>query len=218
MAAALPRWSPDGKQIVFMGATLKTGWRAYLVSSDGTGLRELIPGAEFGYDPGWSPDGKSIVLTLNPAGNGSSVEGPGIVTVDLETGQVSLLPDAKQLFSPRWSPDGRYIAAVTSNSLKLLLFDRVTQKWEDLLSMPMGYPTWSHDGQYIYFDTTFTDDPAFFRLRVSDRKLERLVSLKEMRRYFGEFGPWTGLAPDDSPLLIRDTSSQEVYALDLQVS
>jgi Tol biopolymer transport system component/DNA-binding winged helix-turn-helix (wHTH) protein len=217
MTAGLPQWSPDGKQIVFMGSTLQTGWHAFLVSSDGTGLRELIPGAEFGYDPGWSPDGKSIVLTLNSAGNGSPVEGPGIVTVDLETGKVSPLQGAKQLYSPRWSPDARHIAAVTTDSLKLLQFDRVTQKWEDLLSMPMGYPSWSHDGQYIYFDTALTDDPAFFRLRIADRKLERLFSLKGMRRYWGEFGPWTGLAPDDSPLLIRDTSSQEIYALDLHM-
>jgi Tol biopolymer transport system component/DNA-binding winged helix-turn-helix (wHTH) protein len=217
MEAGLPRWSPDGRQIVFMGATLKTGWRAYLISSDGTGLRELLPGAESGYDPGWSPDGKSIVLTLNPAGSGTPVQGPGIATVDSQTGKISLLPDAKQMFSPRWSPDGRHIAALTDDSLKLALFDRVTQKWEDLLSMPMGYPTWSHDGQYIYFDTTFTDDAAFFRLRISDRKLERLVSLKAVRRYWGEFGPWTGLTPDDSPLLTRDTSNQEIYALDLQV-
>jgi hypothetical protein len=80
--------------------------------------------------------------------------------------------------------------------------------------MPTRYPTWSHDGQYIYFDTTLTNDPAFFRLRLSDRKLERLFSLKGMRRYWGEFGPWTGLAPDDSPLLTRDISSQEIYALE----
>jgi len=216
MNAGLPQWSPDGKQIVFMGTTLKTGWRAYLVSSDGTGLRELIPGAEFGYDPGWSPDGKSIVLTMNPAGSGIPVDGPGIATFDVETRKVSLLPDAKQLFSPRWSPDGRHIAAVTINSGKLLQFDRVAQKWEELVTMPMGYPSWSHDGQYIYFDTTLTEDPAFFRLRISDRKLERLVSLKGTRRFWGEFGPWTGLTPDDSPLLTRDTSSEEVYALDLQ--
>ncbi|HUC30103.1 MAG TPA: winged helix-turn-helix domain-containing protein [Candidatus Acidoferrum sp.] len=217
MEASLPKWSPDGKQIVFMGATLKTGWRAYVISSDGTALRELIPGAEAGFDPGWSPDGKSIVLTLNDAGSSAAAsEGPGIVTVDVATSKVSPVPGAKQLFSPRWSPDGRYIAAITDDSGKLMLFDRINQQWHELVSMPMGYPTWSHDGQYIYFDTTLTEDANFFRLRISDHKLERLVSLKGLRQYWDNFGSWTGLTPDDSPLLVRDTSNQEIYALDWQ--
>jgi hypothetical protein len=85
----------------------------------------------------------------------------------------------------------------------------------ELTSMAtIGYPSWSHDGQYLYFDTILTDDPAFFRIRISDRKLERLVSLKGVRRFWGNLGEWTGLAPDDSLLRVRDTSSQEIYALD----
>ena len=215
LAAELPRWSPDAKQIVFVGSSYKTDWLAYLISSDGTGLRELIPGAPSGYDPGWSPDGKSVVLRL---GSGGSLEThpSGIVIYDLETRKISPLPDTQQLFSPRWSPDGRYIAALTNDSLKLMLFDRASQKWQELASIPIGYPSWSHDGEYLYFDTSLSEDAAFQRVRISDHKLERLFSLKGIRRFWGEFGSWTGLAPDDTPLLVRDISSQEIYALDWQ--
>jgi hypothetical protein len=85
-----------------------------------------------------------------------------------------------------------------------------------LVNTPIGYPTWSHDGRYIYFDTTFVQDASFFRVRISDHKLERVASLKGLRQYWGDFGSWTGLAPDDSLLLVRDTSSQEIYAIDWQ--
>jgi Tol biopolymer transport system component/DNA-binding winged helix-turn-helix (wHTH) protein len=217
LSAGLPRWSPDGKQIAFMGTKPKTDWLAYLISSDGTGLHELVPGANAGYDPGWSPDGKSIVLTLNAAGTpGFNPDGPGIAIYHLDTRTLSLLPGAKQLFAPRWSPDGRYIAALTDDSLKLMLFDRVSQQWQDLVSLPIGYPSWSHDGQYIYFDTTLSEDAAFFRVRISDHRLERLFSLKGLRQFWGPFGSWTGLTPDDSPLLVRDASSQEIYVVDWQ--
>ena len=178
MWAALPRWSPDGKQILFMGRTINSSWRAYVVAPDGGAPRDLIPGAEAGFDPGWSPDGESIVLSLHDAG----VTSRGISVLDLRTQKVSELPGAENLFSPRWSPDGKYIAASTTDSQKLMLFDLVTRRWMELANMTtIGYPSWSHDGQYLYFDTILSDDPAFFRIRISDRKLERLVNLKGVR-------------------------------------
>src|SRR5262249_11657814 len=159
----------------------------------------------------------SIMLALNTEGGAASVSSEaGIGIVDLQSQTLSLLPHATQLFSPRWSPDGKFIAAITDDSQKLVLFDRATQQWTDLVSMTIGYPSWSCDGHYLYFDPTLTDDPAFFRVRILDHKLERLASLKGLRRFWGQFASWTGLTPDDSPLLVRDTSSQEIYALDWQ--
>ena len=214
MHVTLPRWSPDGKQIVFMGRTINTNYRAYLISANAGEPRELIPGAEIVFDPSWSPDGRSIVLSLNEA---DLPGGSGISILDLASKKLSQLPGSQDLFSPRWSPDGKHLAAITKDSQKLMLFELSTQKWTELATLPViGYPSWSRDGQYLYFDTTFTEDPAFFRIRISDRKLERLLSLKGMRRFLSEFSSWTGLAPDDSPLLARDISSQEIYALDWQ--
>ena len=41
--------------------------------------------------------------------------------------------------------------------------------------------------------------------------------MKGFRRAVGTFGPWMGLAPDDSPLVLRDVGAQEIYALDVDL-
>src|ERR1700693_2868654 len=56
---------------------------------------------------------------------------------------------------------------------------------------------------------------VLYKVRISDRRLEKIAGLKNLRRTWGSWGPWTGLAPDDSPLLLRDTGTQEIYVLDV---
>jgi hypothetical protein len=93
------------------------------------------------------------------------------------------------LFSPRWSPDGRYILAMTADYQKLVLFDVANRKWTGLVTACFAYPDWSRDGSYVYFADPFTKDVPFFRVRVSDRKLERLVNLGDYGRLAqGRFG------------------------------
>ena len=79
-----------------------------------------------------------------------------------------------------------------------------------------AFPNWSRDGKYLHF-LSFGSDTALYRVRISDHKLEKIVSLKGIRPTIGMAGAWCGLAPDDSPLLLRDVGSQEIYALDLQL-
>jgi hypothetical protein len=54
------------------------------------------------------------------------------------------------------------------------------------------------------------------RVRLRDHKVERVADLKNFRQA-GFYNVWLSLAPDDSPLLLRDTGTQEIYALDWQV-
>jgi len=60
----IPRWSPDGTEILFAGAH----GSLFVVHPDGTGVRAipLDTGGGFSYavSPGWSPDGTSIVFNL----------------------------------------------------------------------------------------------------------------------------------------------------------
>ena len=51
---------------------------------------------------------------------------------------------------------------------------------------------------------------------MSDHRLKTVASLKNLRRVILPFQPWLGLTPDGSPLLMRDTGTQEVYALDFE--
>ena len=41
---------------------------------------------------------------------------------------------------------------------------------------------WSHDGKYVYFDSAAEGEPAFYRVQIKDHKLERVASLKDVKR------------------------------------
>jgi eukaryotic-like serine/threonine-protein kinase len=210
MQAYLPRWSPDDKQLAFFGHPPGEPWQIYVVPAEG-GAPELIYRSRTNLaDPSWSPDGKSLAFGENSLNN----QGSAVYVLDLKTRNASKLPGSDGLFSPRWSPDGRYVAAIPLDSLKLMLFDLTTQKWTELAKIFVAYPTWSRDGRYLYFDGILNNQEGYFRLQVSDRKLESIVSLKGFQAAGGAFGNWTGLSPDGSPLFVRDASIQEIYALD----
>jgi hypothetical protein len=74
--------------------------------------------------------------------------------------------------------------------------------------------TWSSDSQFIYFVRAWAD-PGVFRVRVSGGNAERVVDLKGFR-YTGAFNLWMGLNPTDTPMLIRDVGTDDIYALTLE--
>ncbi len=210
MVAFLPRWSPDGKQIAFFGHPPGEHFQLYLISPDG-GSPELLYHNDTNLaDPSWSPDGKSLAFGENSLNN----QGSAIYTIDLKTRTATKLPGSDGLYSPRWSPNGRYIAAISLDSLKLMLFDLNTQKWSELARIFVAYPNWSRDGRYLYFDGILDNKESFFRVQASGGKPERLFSLDGFQAASGPFGIWTGLAPDGTPLLVSDASIHEIYALD----
>ncbi|MGA8027163.1 MAG: protein kinase, partial [Bryobacteraceae bacterium] len=213
MHATLPRWSPDGKEIAFMGSYPGQEANIFIVSAEAGAPQQVTNGRSSSNDPTWSPDGKSLAFGGYPLSEVQRLNKLVVQIFDLKTKQVSIVPGSEGFWSPRWSPDGRYIAALSSDAMTLLLFDFQSQHWSELAKADIGYPTWSSDSQYIYFDTLGADT-AFIRVRIRDRKIEQIVSLKNIPRNVGSLGPWTGLAPDGSPLISRDVSFDEIYALE----
>ncbi len=207
----LPVWSPDGKQIAFNGMRPGETWNVYLISSEGGTPVRVLPSEKSQTDANWSSDGNSLIF-----GTASDPTSP-IYTIDLRSKRVSSLPDSTGLFSPRWSPDGRYVAAIkTVGTKKLMLFNFFTQKWTEAFGSEIGYLLWSHDGKFIYFQD-MRNAERIVRLRLSDRKIENVVDIKNVGRVTtGTFVDWFGLTPDDSPLFARDISTSEIWALDVQ--
>ncbi|MGO8793334.1 MAG: protein kinase domain-containing protein [Candidatus Sulfotelmatobacter sp.] len=207
--AVLPRWSPDGKKIVFFefGNAGKAA-RMYEVSPDGGNPSLLLPndpGQQF--DPNFSPDGSKLVFSGESNDPSSAIR-----ILDLTTHQVTTLPDSQGYFSPRWSRNGRYVTAFSADSERLLLFDFQSQKWTQLATGSFGWLNWSKDGEYVYV-LDFRGKGAVLRIRISDHKAEAVVDLKNFV-VTGRYGGALALAPDDSPLLLRDTGTQDVYSLD----
>jgi len=205
----LPNWSPDGQLIVFSASSPGKKTKIYTVSPSGGTPREIIPeNSKDEWDPTWSADATEIAF------GGAADPNSGIQIFDLKTNQVSTLPGSKGLFSPRWSPDGRYVAALSSSYRGVMLFDFAAQKWEELAKISLGFPNWSKNSDYLYF-LHEENQPSVMRVHIRDRKIESVTDLKNFR-VTGFYGDWLGLAPDDSPLLLRDTGTQEIYALDWQ--
>ena len=93
-----------------------------------------------------------------------------------------------------------------------MLFDFARQKWSEILKgRNVSFPIWSHDGKFIYF-LSWPENPAVFRVAVSNNSVELVADLKDFRPT-GYFDDWMDLDPNDSPLLLRDTGTQDVYAL-----
>jgi Tol biopolymer transport system component/predicted Ser/Thr protein kinase len=211
--AALPRWSPDGTQIAYHAADSGKPWKIFLVSAEGGPPQELLSENVAEMDATWSADGAQLAFGRLAA----DIANAQIYLVNVKTRETSIVPGSKGLFSPRWSPDGHYLSAVVIEaSKKLMLYDFHSQKWSEWCSEDANfdYGQWSKGGRYFYWDN-FGTNPKCRRVKLGESRPQDLFSLNGVRRFVGNLGSWSGQAPDDSRLFVRDVSTQDIYALDV---
>jgi Tol biopolymer transport system component len=213
------RWSPDGSQILFFAFSADHVY-SYTVASEGGIPKRILPedNGRQG-DPDWSPDGKKIVFDSATA---RDAERGDLRILDLESRRVTVVPGSGGTWSPRWSPDGRYIAALSWKTSILKVFDIETQRWSSLPVKGLArYPAFSRDSRYIYYIYVLfshESDAGVFRIPVKGGEVERVADLKDWHAGGGdeiELDPWMDLDPTDAPLLLRDTGTQDIYALTL---
>ena len=60
-----PRWSPDGRRIVFTN-NRNGDEELYVMNADGSGMKAITDNGLNDWDPGWSPDGRKLVFARRP--------------------------------------------------------------------------------------------------------------------------------------------------------
>ena len=222
LEVAMPRWSPDGTKIAFMGRTPGTAWRIYLIDTFAGQLKEIPPNGTQQADPDWSKDGKTLVFGPNPAESTQAGAQGSLSFLEVETGRVTSVRGLLNLHSPRWSPDGEHIVAVQSKTQKLMIFDTNLSEWSDLTGpnpTSTGYPCWSGDSQRVYFLSPEKmpgggTENVVLVVELSSHEVKRFASLSRIRQSSLTFGTWIGLDPNDSLLALRDITRQTIQAFD----
>lgn len=217
MKVELPRWSPDGKWIAFMG--IKRGdenWKVYLIPAEGGECRIVMASNSPQGAPTWSPDSKQVAFGDLRDASGEFPSSAAIHVVDLTSHVTTTLPGSNGLWTARWAPDGRYMAALTTDAKTLKVFDFHTVHWQEVASAgSISDLNWSHKGDAVYFmDVLTPSSPTVYRVRLQSGKMEKVTTLTGSDPIRST---WLGLTPDDSILVSNSAGTTEIYALDLDL-
>jgi Periplasmic component of the Tol biopolymer transport system len=151
---AWPRWSPNGKQIVFH-SNVDGNFEIYIINADGTDLNRVTEYSGVDQFPEWSPNGKQLAIRRDT----------DIYLINTDgTDPVQLTNNATIDQMASWSPNGKQIAFMSSRdgycSVYVMSSDGSDQT--NLTPKPDGVPAnqfcsrapaWARNGQQIYFSS-----------------------------------------------------------------
>ena len=214
MRALRPRWSHDGKEILFVGELPGASYTAFVVSAEGGAATKVFKDdKKYRSFADWSPDGKSIVMDVLA---GSEPEEP-LTLVNLTTGQASAFPESRGMRNMHWSPDGRFLAASSDDTKTLYLFNAASQSWIRAASAKsVARMEWSRDGHYLYFQDIFDPAEAVFKLNPETLAVERVLDFSKLLRTGAVRCGFEGITPDGSFLASIRRSALDIYALDFE--
>jgi len=209
----LPKWSPDGKSIAFMGRVDDGPWRIYVVNPNNGEAREASVGNDNQGAPTWSPDGKWLAYGNVRCQQTNTC---AIHQIRLSNGEESIVPGSEGLATARWSPNGQFIAALAPDRQEVMVFNVASQEWRKLSDGINGTDlSWSADSKYVYASKPLGRQPEIVRVPMNGGPTEEVVNLTSLSKLSGRIETWFTLAPDGSIILAHGVNSNEIYALNV---
>jgi hypothetical protein len=145
--AAVPSWSPDGEQLVFVRAEAAAPrvWNLWLANADGSNLRRLTHhrvGQAWGGS--WFPDGRRIAYSVES----------DLILLDITSGDSRVLSSPRPgmlVRTPAVSPDGTRIVFQVHHD-GTWIADARTGAMHRVLADPTAEEfTWAPDGRHVAF-------------------------------------------------------------------
>jgi Tol biopolymer transport system component len=217
---ATPRWSPDGRRIVFssygQNVPRRDKFELWIMNTNGTSAHRLIEPTldEYSGDqfPMYSSDGKYIVWTrlkqlwiMDSIGNN-----PRPLTKE---------PAKEYEVAGDWSPDGKYIAYLRSDNpydtswsraiIWLIRPDGEEQK-VFLNGIRANWVKWSRDGNFLYY----SDRSALWKISIDGDTPAKKIFDSYLEQGLGHFD----ISVDEQWITYEDTDKELIYLVCLDDS
>lgn len=179
-----PRWSPDGKKIVFA----RSDGNIYTVDPSSRKVTRLTHAEEGVYHscPDWSPDGKKIVF------HSSGKDGyADLYMMNADGSNMSQIAGINEEnsseYAPHFSPDGKYLLFEKSKEGQTDIYvmnmaDKQVKNITSDFDQPVSGSIWSEDGNKVLFTVNEEkgkeDDSSRFYIMNKDGSNKTLLKLQ----------------------------------------
>lgn len=217
MRPTFPRWSPDGKTLTFTAQAGGSQPNVYVIDAEGGRPQLLVPDRGGLRDADWSGDGSMLVVGVDRPAIAGNKATSMLAMVGWKDRQLREIPGSEGMGRARWSPDGRWIAAVSEDNSRVYLYDVAENRWRTLLQgKTIGFPAWSADGAYLYYQDSMEPGELLHRVKLSSGAVETVANFQTVIDAGVSRCVFIALTPDGHPIIDFDRAA-DIYGATLSL-